>query len=98
MVCGRKPVCRVLRVGEVVINDAVVRREETSGDRIVVGKGDGWEDGNETFISRGSFRDQAADVWGGGFKMVAEAEAIEREDDDDGMGELRDGAGFKRRE
>lgn len=50
MVAGREPVGWVLKVGEVVVDYAVVRREEASGDGIVVGEGEGREDGDEAFV------------------------------------------------
>lgn len=81
------------RVGEVVVDDAVVGRVEAGGDGVVVGEGEGGEDRDEALLRLGAAGDEPADVGGLGLELVPEAEAVGGDDDDDGAGELGQGAG-----
>lgn len=80
-------------VEEVVVDDAVVGRVEAGDDGVVVGEGEGGEDGDEAEIGGGAAGDETVDVGGGGLELVAEAEAVEG-DEDEGWGGERSWEGF----
>lgn len=80
-------------VEEEIVDDAVVGRVEAGDDGVVVGECESGEDGDEAGEGFCAVEDEAVDVGGGGFVLVAEAEAVGGDEDDDGVGEEGGGGG-----
>lgn len=83
------------RIDEKVVDDAVGFRVEARDDGVVVGKGEGGEDGYETRDGFGTIGDEAVDVWRGALELVAIAEPIGGYEDHGGAVEGGVGASSK---
>lgn len=83
------------RIDEKVVDDAVGFRVEARDDGVVVGKGEGGEDGYETGDGFGAIGDKALDVWRGALELIAIAEPIGGYEDHGGAVEGGEGAANK---
>lgn len=80
-------------INKIVIYNPMIWRIKAGNNGVVVGKREGGEDGDEPFGRNGAAGDEAADVRSRGFEVVAEAEAVEGDEEDDGAGESGAGGG-----
>jgi hypothetical protein len=78
---------------EEVVDDAVVRRVETSDDGVMIRESESWENGNETCDGFSAVGDETVDVGSWGFELVTETETVGGNEDDDGMREFFEGTG-----
>ena len=81
-------------VHKVVVDDSVVSRIKPRDDGIVVGESEGRENGDQAGLGLGPVFNEPVDVASWSLELIAEAEAVGGDEDDDRVGEFGEGAGF----